>query len=421
MKLNIEPIVALVDEKVGFCVSELPPYSKVKINCSLRLPWAKDVPFESSAWFTSDATGRVDLSNQKPDSGSYDFVDSMGLIVSVKAQDPKSMEKITQNISVNESLFIDISAECEEDHASVRLERLFKTPEIKSERITDEFVGEFFHSDNPESKTILWLGGSGSNLAINSLVCAPLAARGFNVLSIPFFGEKGLPEKLSRIPLEYFEKVFAWLANHPVTAGKEFSILGLSKGAEAALLLATRYPSIHRVVLWAPHAYCFQGIAYKNESSWTYEGKDLPYIELKNIWVIEHMLSCMVKNQPFGFTPVFKKGLARANNKEAARIPAEKAQADLLMVTSTDCGMWNTYDGCVEIMDRLQKCNYPHTHELVVYEEAGEPYLVPYVIPVGLNSMKMAPRLVLSTGGTLQGNAYAQADAWKRAIEFFKN
>jgi hypothetical protein len=421
MKLNIEPLVAIVDEKLDICISELQPSAKVKVSCSLRLPWAKDVPFESSAWFTADAMGRVDLSHQKPASGSYDFVDSMGLIVSVKCENPKAIEKITQNISVNESFFIDILAECEGEQVNARLERFFKTPKIKSERINDEFIGEFFYSEEPQNKTVLWLGGSGSNLAINSLVCAPLASRGFNVLSVPFFGEKGLPEKLSRVPLEYFEKVFTWLAKHPVTAGKEFSILGMSKGAEAALLLASRYPFIHRAVLWASHAYCFQGIAFKNESSWTYEGKDLPYIELKNLWVFESMLSCMIKNKPFGFTPTFKKGLALAKNKESARIKVENAQADLLMVTGKDCGMWNTYDGCVEIMDTLQKCNYPYTHELVVYEDAGEPYLVPYVIPVGLNSMKMAPRLVLSTGGTLQGNAFAQADAWKRAIEFLKN
>jgi bile acid acyltransferase/acyl-CoA thioester hydrolase-like protein/acyl-CoA thioester hydrolase/bile acid acetyltransferase-like protein len=418
MRLNINPLIALVDEKVAICISEVPPYGKVKISCSLCLPWAKDVPFESSAWFTADATGRVDLSCQKPDAGSYDFVDSMGLIDSVKTSDPKAIEKLTQNISVNESFFIDISAECEKDHTSTRLERLFKTADIKIEKITDEFIGDFFYSENPQNKTILWLGGSGSNLAINSLVCAPLASRGFNVLSVPFFGEKGLPEKLSRIPLEYFEKVFAWLAKHPMTSGKEFRILGMSKGAEAALLLASRYPFIHRMVLWAPHAYCFQGIAFKNESSWTYAGKDLPYIEMKNIWVIESMLHCMIKNEPFGFTPTFKKSLTRAKNKESARIQVENAQADLLMVTSTDCGMWNTYEGSVEIMDRLKRNNYPHSYDLVVYEDAGEPYLVPYVIPVSINSVKMAPRLVLSTGGTLRGNAYARADAWKRAIEF---
>ena len=151
MKLHIHPLVALVDQKINICVSELPAYRKVKISASMCLPWAKDILFESSAWFTADAEGRVDLSQQKPDSGSYDFIDSMGLIVSMKSQDSKAMEKITQNISVNESLFIDILAECEQERASARLERLFKSPEIQSQRITEEFVGDFFYSEDPQT------------------------------------------------------------------------------------------------------------------------------------------------------------------------------------------------------------------------------------------------------------------------------
>jgi hypothetical protein len=50
-------------------MSELPTHEKVKISASMSLPWAKDVVFESAAWFTADADGRVDLSRQKPDSG----------------------------------------------------------------------------------------------------------------------------------------------------------------------------------------------------------------------------------------------------------------------------------------------------------------------------------------------------------------
>jgi dienelactone hydrolase len=344
----------------------------------------------------------------------------MGLIVSVKSQDPKAMEKITQNISVSESMFITIVAECGQERTSARLERLFMTPEIKSQRITDEFVGDLFYSDNPQNKTVVWLGGSGSNLAINAPIAVALASHGFNVLAVAYFGEKGLPAQLSRIPLEYFERVFAWLANNPITAGKEIQILGMSKGAELALLLASRYPFITRVALFAPHAYCFQGIAFKNESSWTCAGADLPYIRLRNRWVFRDMLSGFVKNKPFEFTSVYKKGLAVAKNKEAARIKAEDAHADLLLFTTKECGMWNTYDGCVQIMDTLRKHNYPHAYDLIVYENAGEPYLVPYVFPMSVSSVKMAPRLVLSMGGTLEGNAHARADSWEKAIEFFK-
>lgn len=418
MKLQIHPLVALVDQKVDIRISNLPDNAKVKMSASYRLPWAKDVVWGSAAWFTADGNGCVDLSQQKPDSGSYDFIDSMGLIASVQSQDPKALEKVAKGISVDERLFIEITAECGQAREQVSLERMFKTPEIKRQKITGEFVGEFFYADSPSRPTILWLGGSGSNLAINALVCAPLASHGFNVLSLPFFGEKGLPSQLSRIPLEYFEKALAWLENHPLTAGQAIQVLGMSKGAEVALVLASRYPVIKRVALWAPHAYCFQGLAFQNVSSWTFGGMDLPYIRLKNRWVLAHALNCVLKNKPFGFTDIYQRGMAAAQNKEAARIKIEDAQADLLLFTSTECGMWNTYDGSVAIMEALHACGYPHRYDLIVYEDAGEPYLVPYVIPVGITSMKMAPRLALSTGGTLQGNHHARVDTWEKTIAF---
>ena len=420
MKLQIRPVVALCDERLSICVTELPPFGKVKISASMCLPWAKNVPFESFAWFTANPDGIVDLSRQKPDSGTYDFVDGMGLIVSMKSQDPKAMEKIVQNISVSESLFIDITAECEQDRASARVERFFMTGDIKHQNISDEFVGEFFYTENADYQTIIWLGGSGSGLGVNSPIAAVLASHGFNVLSLPFFGDKGLPAQLSEIPLEYFERVFAWLSKNPMTSGKEVCILGMSKGAELALILASRYPFITRVALFAPHAYCFQGLAFKNVSSWTCAGKSLPFIQLKNRWVFASMISGFIKNKPFQFTDTYRKGLHDAQNKEAARIKIENAQADLLIFTSKQCGMWNTYDGSVEIMNTLREHNYRHRYDWVVYEDAGEPYYVPYVFPAGETTMKMAPRLVLSAGGTLEGNAHARADSWEKAIEFFK-
>ena len=419
MKLDIHPLTALCDERIDFRIIDLPPFGQVKINASMCLPWAKNVLFESFAWFTADSMGKVDLSKQKPDSGNYDFADSLGLIESLQSKDSKAMEKIARNISVDENMFIDIRAECGQDRISTRLERLFKTPEIRSLKIADEFVGELFYSDDPDRKTIVWLAGSGGGLGVNSLVSAPLASHGFNVLSLPYFGEKGLPDQLSRVPLEYFEKAFAWLSNHPITRGKEIWILGMSKGAELALILASRYPYINRVVLWAPHAYCFQGIAFKNESSWTYASKELPYIRVRNCWVFANMLNGFMKNEPFEFASVYKKGIAVAKNKEAVRIKVENAHADLLLFTSKQCGMWNTYDGCLQIMQTLRNCNYPHSYDMIVYEDAGEPYLVPYVMPSGISSMKMAPRLVLSMGGTLEGNAHARADAWEKTIKFF--
>lgn len=419
MKLQIQPLVALCDQKINIRVSELLANERVKISASMCLPWATSVRFESAAWFTADANGQVDLSRQKPDSGSYDFVDSMGLIVSMKSSDPKAMQKVVRDISVEKSQFIEIVVECGQDRASAKLERLFIARDVKRQRITDEFIGDLFYTENANYQTIVWLGGSGSGLAVNSPVAAVLASHGFNALSLPYFGEKGLPAKLSEIPLEYFERVFAWLSNNPITSGKEVWILGMSKGAELALILASRYSFITRAAVFAPHAYCFQGLAFKNVSSWTYEGKSLPFIRLKNRWVFSSMIRGFIKNKPFRFTDTYQKGLHAAQNKEAARIKIENAQADLMLFTSKECGMWNTYEGSVEIMNTLREHNYHHRYDMVVYEDAGEPYYVPYVFPAGWTTAKMAPRLVLSMGGNLEGNAHARADSWEKAIEFF--
>jgi len=86
MRFQIQPLVALCDKKINISISELQPFSKVMISASMSLPWASKVHFESVAWFTADANGILDLSKRKPDKGNYDFVDSMGLIASMKSR-----------------------------------------------------------------------------------------------------------------------------------------------------------------------------------------------------------------------------------------------------------------------------------------------------------------------------------------------
>jgi len=122
MKLHIEPLEGLCDERIDISISELPPFGQVKLSASMTLPWAKSVKFESYALYTADSNGKLDLSEQKPDTGTYDFIDSMGLIVSMKMVNGK-LKDIIQGISIQDSLFIDMAAECEKEKVCVKLER----------------------------------------------------------------------------------------------------------------------------------------------------------------------------------------------------------------------------------------------------------------------------------------------------------
>ena len=123
MKLEIDPAVASCDEKTRIVVSGAPPGAKVKLSCSLCLPWAKGVGYRSHAWFTADDRGLVDPSGQQPDRGSYDYVDGMGLIASVTRDGSGDVNDIARNISIDEDMVVELAAECEGETADAHVDR----------------------------------------------------------------------------------------------------------------------------------------------------------------------------------------------------------------------------------------------------------------------------------------------------------
>ena len=420
MKIHVTQMVALADTKIDISVSELPQRKKVIFRANMCLPWAKNVVFGSWAEFITDENGCVNLSKQIPINGNYKNADSMGLITSMKLISGK-INAVGENISTDNNLFIDITAECGEERGSVKIERLFMSHDIKKEEILKPFVGAFYYSENPKNKTVLLLGGSGGKLGANLPLASLLASHGFNVLTVAYFSEPGLPKELVNIPLEYFENVFSWLANNTYTMGKDLYLYCISKGGELGLILASMHDCIKKIVAVAPHAYCFQGISFKKKSSsWTYQNKPLHFVRFQYSTLFTYIFGCIIKNQPFGYTHVYKTALRNARNKEAARIKVENIKADLLLISSKQNNMWNTYDGCVEIMNELDKVGYQYTYKHISYENAGEPFYAPYIIPITIyEPMKIAPRLSFFAGGTLEGNNEAVIDSWEKMLEFF--
>ncbi|MGK5507494.1 acyl-CoA thioester hydrolase/BAAT C-terminal domain-containing protein [Brevibacillus formosus] len=423
MKLFVGPVIALIDEPIQITVTNLSPAAKLFITATMHFPWAPTEAYEASALFIADSNGTVDLSKQKPDEGTYDFIDSMGLIASMQKVSSKGAN-IALNISAEHPLVIEMYFECGEERDTVRLERMFKSPGVISQKIHDPFVGELFYTPCTNYKTIVVLGGSDGSLDSLSLIAGPLASRGFHVLNVGYFGLEGLPEKLEEIPLEYFEKIFAWLKDNPITQANEIYVHGTSKGGELALLLASRYEVIKKVAASAPHAYCFQALdglmSGKNVSSWSYAGKSLPFIPVDNDIFFEHQRHCLDLHTPFGFTTTYRESMNRAANKEAARIKIENANADILLIAGQQDNVWNTYDGCLDVMEALAKHNYPYEYNLLAYPDLGHSLPVPYIIPLCETLSVQMPLGEFTSGGTLQGNCHAQADSWQKTVAFFQ-
>src|ERR1039458_4212970 len=69
----------------------------------------------------------------------------------------------------------------------------------------------------------------------------------YPALGVAYSAEPGLPQTLSRIPLEYFAGALRWLARQPGVDPARIAVLGVSRGSEAAQLPGVYYPNlVHR-------------------------------------------------------------------------------------------------------------------------------------------------------------------------------
>ena len=114
-------------------------------------------------------------------------------------------------------------------------------------------------------------------------VLIALQSEGFSVLLLSLFRGPGQNPNAELIPLEYFGTALAWLARQLEVDPARVGIVGVSKGAEAGLVVATRHPEMKAVVAALPSNVVWPGIltqprAGTISSSWSEHGKPVPYL-----------------------------------------------------------------------------------------------------------------------------------------------
>jgi len=99
---------------------------------------------------------------------------------------------------------------------------------------------------------------------------------------VAYFKEKGLPESLQLIPLEYFDKAIDWMGHNNHVRPGGIIVVGASRGAELALLLASiktgnkrSYSAVAQLRSLEWHA---KGTAGSPVFSWTLGGKPVPFM-----------------------------------------------------------------------------------------------------------------------------------------------
>lgn len=128
---------------------------------------------------------------------------------------------------------------------------------------------------------VLLLGGSEGGLGVGAHQMAlALQQEGFAVFHLAYFGAPGQTDALEGIPLELFDKGLDWLKTRPDVDPDRVAVMGASKGAEAALLVASRRPDLVAVVAGMPTSVAWNGVNWASggqskRASWTAGGKEV--------------------------------------------------------------------------------------------------------------------------------------------------
>ncbi len=274
---------------------------------------------------------------------------------------------------------------------------------VKSTVTGQPFVADFLYTEGSSKKLgILFLGGAEGGKPVNELSIF-LAKNGYPILRLAYIKEKSLPDALEMIPLEYFDKAIGWMQNNERIRPHDIVVVGRSKGAELALLLASKHPELVGVVAVVPSSVVWQGIpkafwpAPPVQSSWSLHGNPIPFVP----WDYSHGF------KPFGSGGIYKlyqQSLTHKDAVEKAAIEVEKIHGPVLLLSGCDDdSVWPSEEMSDAICDRLKEkgFNYPCAH--LKYMDAGH---------VFSEDSKH--------GGPAEGNKQARIDSEDKILKFLQ-
>jgi uncharacterized protein len=251
---------------------------------------------------------------------------------------------------------------------------------------------------------LLVLGGSEGGERGSQRVAAAFARQGYGVLALAWFKAPGLPEQLQEIPLEYFGRAITWLQHQPLADPDRIGLYGISKGGEAALLLASTRPEIKAVIAAVPSSVVWQGINQANymdvKSSFSLNGKPVAYLPYDS-------------SQPFtSVLDLYQRSLATLAAHQDAVIPVERIHGPMLLLSGKADALWPSSAMSDQVIARLDAKGFRYPHSHIAYPDAGHGATVP--LPAGAPTSGYT-----NMGGTDAGNAFARSDSWARMLRFF--
>ncbi|MBB5391009.1 MULTISPECIES: acyl-CoA thioester hydrolase/BAAT C-terminal domain-containing protein [unclassified Herbaspirillum] len=378
----------------------------------------------SSARFIADAQGEVDLAMSPALDGDYRGIDTMGLLWS--QQPLQAGKRDNFHADVMAPLVTVVTACGVQGTASAELVQRLASAGVTRREVREQgLVGTLFLPATPgPHPAVMIVNGSGGG--INEPRAALYASRGYAAFALAYFKAPGLSDYISNTPLEYFEHGLDWLRAEVRPQDDFVAISGQSRGGELVLLLGATFPQkVSAVLAYVPSALVHSGqnaadpAVGREGPTWLLRGQPLPHQ-----WEGNRSASW----KPFDEGPSPHRHelamLTALQDEEAvarARIPVERIQGAVLLLSATDDGSWPSSVYCRMVSDKLAEAQHAWPVVWRDYANAGHSILFPFVPTTQTTYAHPVSGRISTGGGEPSANARADLDSWQHAQQFLRD
>ncbi|MDN3487319.1 acyl-CoA thioester hydrolase/BAAT C-terminal domain-containing protein, partial [Pseudoalteromonas sp. APC 3224] len=218
---------------------------------------------------------------------------------------------------------------------------------VKEVRFKNIVANLYLPNTSEKVPVVIAIGGSEGGISTGDANGKMIAPHGIAVLGLAYFKEKGIAQTLDQIPLEYFLSAIDYLETVSSIDSSKIGFIGGSRGAELALLLASKEPRIKSVVATTPSKVAWYGMTTAR-SAWTFNGKDIPALSLE----LDEKAPLLNR---------FEVALENKDNVANSLFSFEKINGPILLISAKNDQVWPSFQMSNEIEEYLKKHNFKHS------------------------------------------------------------
>ncbi|XP_047194600.1 peroxisomal succinyl-coenzyme A thioesterase isoform X1 [Hippoglossus stenolepis] len=405
--ISVVPTRALMDETFKVLVENLPPGSPVTVRA---LHHSEDRDYwEAYGHYISSPRGTVSVSDDLSFGGTYTGKEAMGLLWSMRPVPGSRTGLRLRKRNVSTPMLVHISVHGghgdfrdQTPLASVLTERWYMAPGVHRIEIDENGVrGTMFIPPGPgpfPGLVDMW-GGGGGLLEYRS---ALLASRGFASLALEYFK----PGELSSAELElnYFEKAFNIVRDHPQVMPDRVGLFGLSLGSSVTMLLAAESQVVQPRCCVCVSGTHYFGSSFSGGHAKIEETLDQGRVDENNchIW------------RDIGLQ--YLKGAS-------GKLNMGKIQCPVMLVSGADDQNVPAPEVAEDISQLMRAAGNEHLLTRLDYPDAGhliEPPFSPHFRATNFILHSKREKVILLWGGKTKPHSDAQEDSWRRMLAFLQ-